>query len=135
MSNRFLGRGNLADAPTLKHVDVEGGKRTVASMRIYFDRSVPDGDGGFEDKGGFWMDVSLWGNRAEAAARILAKGARVAVSGSIVLRTWEDKESGEERSRFELIADSVDLDLGRVDTVTYRQRQSEATDEQATAAP
>ncbi|HGY89646.1 MAG TPA: single-stranded DNA-binding protein [Planctomycetes bacterium] len=135
MSNKFLGRGNLAAAPTLKHVEVDGEKRAVASMRIFFDRSVPDGNGGFEDKGGFWLDVSLWGPRAETAARLLDKGARVAVSGSLVQRTWEDKDSGDPRSRIELIADQVDVDLVRVDTLTYRARQNEATDEQAAANP
>ena len=136
MSNKFTGRGNLAAAPTVRHVEVDGEKRAVASMRIYFDRPVPNGEGEFEDKGGFWLDVSLWGPRAETAARLLDKGARVAVSGSLVQRTWEDKESGEPRSRIELIADQVDLDLSRVDSVSWRGRQSEVTDdEHAAAAP
>ena len=53
MANHFEGRGNLAAAPELKQVEVDGEQRTVAELRIYFDRSVPDGDGGFEDRGGF----------------------------------------------------------------------------------
>ena len=125
MANRFVGRGNLAAAPTVKHVEVDDEKRAVASMRIYFDRNVPDGDGGFEDKGGFWLDVSLWGPRAETAARLLDKGARVAVSGTLVQRTWEDKESGEPRSRIELIADQVDLDLARVERIEFRAKNEE----------
>ena len=125
MSNWFSGRGNLAAAPTLKHVDVEGEKRAVASMRIYFDRQVPNGDGEFEDRGGFWLDVSLWGPRAETAARLLDKGARVAVSGSLVQRTWEDKESGEPRSRIELNADYISLDLARIERIEMRARNEE----------
>lgn len=125
MANEFRGRGNLGAAPALKQVEVDGEKRSVAEMRVYFDRSVPDGDGGFVDRGGFWLDVNLWGPKGEAAAKVLVKGARVAVSGSLVQRTWEDKESGEPRSRIELIADQVALDLSRVERVEFRAKAEE----------
>ena len=131
MANWFTGRGNLAAAPTLKHVDVDGEKRAVASMRIYFDRQVPNGDGDFEDRGGFWLDVSLWGPRAETVARLLDKGARVVVSGSLVQRTWEDKETGEPRSRIELNADHLSLDLARIERIEMRASSEERERAQA----
>lgn len=123
MANEFRGRGNLGAVPVLKQVEVDGEPRSVAQLRVYFDRSVPDGDGGFIDRGGFWLDVSLWGSKGEAAVRVLRKGARVSVSGTLVNQEWTDKESGETRSRFELRADNVDLDLVRVDNVEWRNRE------------
>jgi len=125
MANDFRGRGNLGSAPTLKQVEVDGELRSVAQLRVYFDRSVPDGDGGFVDRGGFWLDVSVWGAKGEAAARILRKGARVSVSGTLVNQEWTDKESGETRSRLELRADNVDLDLLRVDNVQWQIRNQD----------
>ena len=124
MANEFRGRGNLGTVPTLKHVEVEGEQRTVAQLRVYFDRSVPDGDGGFVDRGGFWMDVSQWGPKAEIAAKVLTKGARVAVTGTLVNHEWTDKDSGEPRSRLEVQADHVDLDLLRVEAVRFRRKES-----------
>jgi single-strand DNA-binding protein len=100
MANRFGGRGNLAAAPELKQVEADGEPGTVTEQRIYFDRSVPDGDGGFEDRGGFWLTANLWGEGAELAANLLRRGARVHVLGTLGRDTWTDKDSGEERSAF-----------------------------------
>ena len=129
MANRFEGRGNLAAAPELKHVQVDGEERLVAEMRIYFDRRVPDGDDGYTDRGGFWLTASLWGVRAELAANLLPKGARVHVNGTLVQHTWNDKDSGEERRATELVADYVSLDLGRVEGVSLRLPEESAPTE------
>jgi single-strand DNA-binding protein len=120
MSNHFLGRGNLGADPEFKHMELEGESRTVVELRIYFDRPVPNGDGGFTDKGGFWLPVNLWGSKAEAVAKLLRKGTRVRVEGTLVQDTWDDKATGEPHSRIEVQANSVDLDLARVESITFR---------------
>lgn len=128
MANRFEGRGNLAAAPELKRVQVDGEERLVAELRIYFDRQVPDGDGGFIDRGGFWLSANLWGQRAEQVAALLPKGARVHVTGTLVQDTWTDKETGEPRKAVELVADYVSLDLGRLEGVSMRLPEDAAAD-------
>ena len=122
MTTKFIGKGNLGDAPTLKQVEVKGEKRPVAELRVYFDRLVSDGDDGFVDKGGFWLNVNYWGTRGEKTAKLLCKGARVRVEGTLVEHKWDDKESGEERTRFELIADDITLDLGRVESFVLQKK-------------
>lgn len=77
MSTLFSGTGNLGNIPDLKYVDVDGDKRPVADMRIFFDRRIKQNDGSYADGGGFWVTTSLWGWRAEAAAKLLPKGARI----------------------------------------------------------
>jgi single-strand DNA-binding protein len=125
MSNKFSGRGNLGADPELRYTVGEDSD-PVCSLRIFFDRPKPDGNGGFEDKGGFWMDASLWGARGETAARLLKKGARVAVTGELYEEAWQDKESGEDRSKLRVRADNVDLDLNRLESVAWRARSDEA---------
>ena len=120
MANRFEGRGNLAAAPALKRVQVDGEERLVTELRIYFDRQVPDGDGGFTDRGGFWLTANLWGKRAEPVAKLLPKGARVQVVGTLVQDEWNDRESGEARRALELGVEQVSLDLGRVDSLRLK---------------
>lgn len=125
MSNTFTGTGNLGAVPSLRNVDVqaEGGgkeKRAVCDLRVYIDRRIPDGKGEFVDRGGFWLTASLWGPRAEAAAKLLSKGARVTVSGTLYLHTWKDKESGEDRTDLRLDADDVTLNLLRIDSVEFQ---------------
>ncbi len=86
MSTLFSGTGNLGNIPGLQYVDVNGDKRPVADMRIFFDRRIRQDDGSYADGGGFWVTTSLWGWRAEAAAKLLPKGARIFASGR--LREW-----------------------------------------------
>ena len=128
MANRFEGRGNLAAAPELKRVQVDGEERLVAELRIYFDRQVPDGDGGFIDRGGFWLSANLWGQRAEQVAALLPKGARIHVTGTLVQDAWTDKDTGEPRKAVALVADYVSLDLGRLEGVSMRLPEDAAAD-------
>lgn len=125
MANSFRGTGNLGTDPELKHVSVDGETRQVAEMRIYFDRSVPDGEGSFVDRGGFWLTTSIWGPRAEHITRVLRTGARVAVEGHLEEHNWE--KDGEPRSRHQLTASNLTLDLSRVESVTFQAKTSAAS--------
>jgi single-strand DNA-binding protein len=122
MSNWFTGFGNVGTAPTLRRVPVDGEQRPVTDLRVYFDRRVPKGEDGFEEEGGFWLTVSVWGARAETVARLIEKGARIYVEGSLRQVSWQDRESGADRSELRLTADAIALDLLCVEAVQYRKR-------------
>ena len=92
MSNRFSGEGNLGQEPQRKVVQVQGEDREVCNLRVYFDRPTPRGDGEYEDRNGFWLDVELWANRGINAARVLSKGDRVAVDGALAGASYEKDE-------------------------------------------
>ena len=128
MSNQFKGYGNLGDAPALKRVRVGDEQRPVLELSIYFDRRVPTGDGAFAEKGGFWLNCNLWGKRAEIAAPLLAKGARVYAEGELELETWDD--DGTERSAFRLNLDFVGIDPLRVVEVKYKESRGKASEEE-----
>ncbi len=121
MSTLFSGTGNLGDAPALKHVTVDGEPRPVADMRIFFDRRTKQEDGNYAEDGGLWMTVSIWGWRAEAAARLLPKGARVFARGRLREESWEDDE-GEAHTQLRLDADYLTVDLLCVDELTLRAK-------------
>jgi len=117
MSNNFKGTGNLGSDPVLTS-PVGDKQRTVADLRIYFDRPIKNHESDqFEDKGGFWLDVSAWDWLAEDVVRVLKKGMRVRVEGSLKHNSWNDEKSGEEKSRMVLYADEISLVLGRVETI------------------
>jgi single-strand DNA-binding protein len=128
MSNQFTGTGNIGTAPTVRHVPSNGEQRAVAEMRVYFDRRVPKRDGGFEDKGGFWLTVAVWGTLAEQAAATLQKGARIQVAGSLRQETWNDKNTGAERSELRLTADTLSIDLFCVESVAFKKRGASGAD-------
>ena len=122
MAIKITGSGNLGSAPELRTVEVNGEDRKVASLRVFFDHSVPDGNGGFVDKGGSWLTVSVWDNRAEHVARVLRKGMRVRVEGTLLERPWE--KDGEAMTSQEVNARSVTLELARLESVTLRPKAS-----------
>ena len=132
--NRFSGVGNLADKPKHKVVPVGDEQRDVLDLRIYFDRPVPDGDGGYADKGGFWLSANLWGQRAKTLSELLDKGMRVRVEGTLIQETWEDRE-GEERIGMKLDLDALTLELVRVAAITMRPREAGAEATETPAEP
>ena len=67
---------------------------------------------------------------AEAAARLLPKGARVFARGRLREESWED-DHGEAHTQLRLDADFLTVDLLCVDELTLRTRSDES--EQASA--
>lgn len=130
MSNTFSGTGNLGGAPELKFVPIRGEQRAVASVSIFFDRRVPtdDPENPFEDKGGFWLETEVWGDRAERIAKQLTKGARVKAEGMLIDNSYE--KDGVTIPKLKLVADDLFLSLARVENITFRKRaeQPEAAD-------
>lgn len=123
MPNHVIATGNLGDAPTLKHVPIAGDTRIVAEMRIFVDEYRRNEGGDYEQVGGFWANCSIWGSRAEHAAKLLRKGARVRVEGTLSIQTWIDKETDEEKSAIHINADDVFLSLARIESVEFRPPQ------------
>lgn len=118
MINQFQGIGNLGTAPVLSIVPVGEEQRKVVNMRVFFDRPVGEE---FKDKGGFWYSVDIWGYRAEEALRVLKKGTRVFLTGSLRQESWTD-EGGEVRSEQRLSADYFFIDSVCIESIKYREK-------------
>lgn len=54
-----------------------------------------------------FVDVTLWGKTAENASQYTGKGKPVAVTGKLAQDSWEDKQTGQRRSKLKVIAESV----------------------------
>jgi len=66
MSTYFSGEGNIGSA--LEYREFANGNeepRRLLRLNLYFDNSVPNGEGDFEDRGGFWAPVEIWHRDAE----------------------------------------------------------------------
>lgn len=72
---------------------------TVAVNRVF--RS---GDGNQQEQTSF-IDCVAWGRMGETIAQYVKKGSGIIVSGRIEQRSWEDKTTGQRRSRTEIIVD------------------------------
>ncbi|TVR67606.1 MAG: single-stranded DNA-binding protein [Spirochaetaceae bacterium] len=56
-----------------------------------------------------FFDVTLFGRQGEAIQRYLLKGKQVGIDGRLKQDRWQDKETGQNRSKVNIIADNVML--------------------------
>jgi single-strand DNA-binding protein len=82
----------------------------VTTFRVAVGRQWRDGNGETHDETE-WFSVVAWNKLAEICNQYLAKGARVYLEGRLQTHSWEDQQSGQTRSRTEVIAsDMIILD-------------------------
>lgn len=56
-----------------------------------------------------YVDVTLWSRLAEIAGEYLKKGRPVFIEGRLQLDTWDDKQSGQKRSKLRVIGETMQL--------------------------
>ena len=97
--------GNLTRDPEVRYTP----KGTaVCDISLAINRILPpEQEGGERREEVTYVDVTLWGRTAENAGQYLAKGRNVFVDGRLALETWEDKQSGQKRSRLKVVAESL----------------------------
>lgn len=103
--NRVLLIGNLTRDPEVRYTP----KGTaVADIGIAVNR-VYSGDDGEKKEEVTFVDVTLWGRQAEVAQEYLKKGRQVFVEGRLQLDTWDDKQTGQKRSRLRVVAENMQM--------------------------
>lgn len=56
-----------------------------------------------------YVDVQLWGRQAELVKEYCAKGRPLYVEGRLKLETWEDRTTGDKRSKMRVICENLQL--------------------------
>lgn len=97
--------GSLTRDPELRYTQ---GGRGVARFGLAVNRRYQS-NGEWQEQVSFF-DVSAWGTLGENAAASLVKGTRVIVTGRLEQRSW-DTDSGEKRTKVEVVADAVGPEL------------------------
>ena len=96
--------GNLTRDPEMR--------QTASGMQIMsFGVAVNDRrknqQGEWEDYANF-IDVTMFGNRAQSLSNMLTKGMKVCIHGKLRYSSWDDRNGGGKRSKIEVIADNID---------------------------
>lgn len=86
----------------------------VADLGLAINRNRKD-DNGEKIEETTFVDVTLWGRVAEVAHQYAGKGKPIFVEGRLQLDTWEDKNSGEKRSKLKIVGENIQL-LGSKDS-------------------
>ena len=66
-------------------------------------------DGGEKREETTFVDVTLWGRQAEIAGEYLKKGRPVYIEGRLQMDSWEDKNSGQKRSKLKVVGEQMQL--------------------------
>ena len=56
-----------------------------------------------------FVDVTLWGKTAENAGQYLGKGSKVGVIGKLAMDSWEDKASGQRRTKLKIVCEQLEF--------------------------
>ena len=93
--------GNLTRDPELRTTP---NGASVCSFSAAVNRVYRDSNGEQREDVSF-IDCSAWGKLGEMIGQYAKKGSGVLVSGRLDQRSWEDKNSGQKRSRVELVVE------------------------------
>jgi single-strand DNA-binding protein len=104
MVNKVILVGNLGKDPEVRYT---AGGQAVASIRIATSRSWTDKQSGQRKEETEWHDVEVWGKQAEQCGEYLSKGRQVYVEGRLKTDKWQDKQTGQDRYRVKVVADTV----------------------------
>jgi len=109
--NKVMLMGNLTRDPEVRYTP----KGTaVAELGLAINR-VYSSDSGEKREETTFVDVTLWGRTAEIAGEYLKKGRPVFIEGRLQLDTWDDKTTGQKRSKLKVVGEAMQLMGGRGD--------------------
>jgi single-strand DNA-binding protein len=101
--NKVFLMGRLTFDPELRRTP---NGTAVTELRLATSRMWTGRDGERKEETLF-IDVTVWDRQAETCCQYLRKGSGVHVEGSLRMDTWDDKTTGEKRSKVKVHADRV----------------------------
>ena len=107
--NKVILMGNLTRDPEVRYTPKGS---AVADIGLAVNRVYSTESGEKREETTF-VDVTLWGRTAEIAGEYLKKGRPVLIEGRLQLDTWDDKQSGQKRSKLKVIGEGMQLIGGR----------------------
>jgi len=107
--NKVILLGNLTRDPEVRYTPKGS---AVCDLGVAVNR-VYTTDSGEKREEATFVDVTFWGRTAEVAGEYLKKGRPIFIEGRLQLDSWEDKQSGQKRSKLKVIGETMQLLGGR----------------------
>src|SRR5256885_4770567 len=103
--NKVILLGNLTRDPEVRYAP----KGTaVTDLGLAVNRTYTADNGEKREEVTF-VDVTFWGRTAEVAGEYLKKGRPVFVEGRLQLDSWDDKQSGQKRTKLKVIGENMQM--------------------------
>lgn len=101
--NKVILMGNLTRKPEMRYTQ---GGMAICKFGLAVNRRFKDGQSGEWREEPTFVDITIFGKRGEAFAKFHDKGKPAFIEGSLRLDTWDDKESGQKRSKLYVVGDN-----------------------------
>ena len=98
--------GNLTRDPQVRYTP---GGMAVSDIGLAVSRTWFDKQTNQKKEDVTFVDVTLWGRTAEIAGEYLAKGKQVLIEGRLQLDSWDDKETGQKRSKLKVVGENMTM--------------------------
>lgn len=102
--NKVMIIGNVTRDPEVKYTPKGS---AVTDLGIAVNRTYKVGEERKEEV--TYVDVTLWGRLAEIAGEYCRKGKPVYIEGRLQLDSWEDKSTGQKRSKLRVVGEEMQL--------------------------
>jgi single-strand DNA-binding protein len=109
--NKVQLMGNITRDPEVRYTP-KGTAVTDISLAI--NRSFNSDEGERREETTF-VDITFWGRQAEVIGEYMKKGRPLYVEGRLQLDSWEDKTTGQQRSRLKVVGENFQFLGGRED--------------------
>ena len=108
--NKVILMGNLTRDPQVKRTPAG---QAVTELGLAVNRTWWDKQANQKKEETTFVDVTLWGRDAEVAGEYLSKGRPVLIEGRLQLDSWEDKQTGQKRSKLRVVCERMQMLGGR----------------------
>jgi single-strand DNA-binding protein len=102
--NKVVLMGNLTRDVEVRY---PGGASAVCDIGLAINRTWFDKASNQKKEEVTFVDVTLWGRDAEVAGEYLAKGRSVLIEGRLSLDQWDDKATGQKRSKLKVTGERM----------------------------
>ncbi len=108
--NKVILMGNLTRDPELRYTQ---SNMAVCKVGLAVNRRVKDQQTDQWREEPTFVDVTIFGKRGEAFEKFHKKGASAFIDGELRFDQWEDRESGQKRSKLYVVANNWEFVGGR----------------------
>jgi single-strand DNA-binding protein len=101
--NTVILLGNCGKDPEIRYT---ASGKPVAKLSLAINESFKDGKGEWQERT-HWVSIVAWQRLAEIVGEYVEKGTRLYVQGRLNTDSWEDRNTGQKRSRILVVAQKL----------------------------
>lgn len=104
--NKVILVGNLTRDPQVRFTP---SGTAVTELGLAVSRQWFDKQSNSKKEDTTFVDVTVWGRTAEVAGEYLSKGRSVLIEGRLQLDQWQDKDTGQNRSKLKVVCENMTM--------------------------